>query len=217
MEVDEKMRDAIAREMRKAYAERKSRLLGRKWKPNARHQSFAHWQRAADQALRLDAPAEAYIYAAFAYCKMSTGPFPNNLAGPAAVGWWSEYMLHNPGYREERKQLEEAGADPNLVSGVTPAITEIKQDLQHLRTSLFRMTNEKDWPPLGPKSLRVVRSEMLPMRPHMRMILSYPDDVVLKYYGKEILQNFERRPEILRAMQTLGFDTLELLQWLRQE
>ena len=124
MEHDEKLRDAVAREIKKAYTERKSRLLGRPWKPSSRHQAFKLWQNAADKALELNAPPEAYIYAAFKHCRMSTGPFPNNLGGAAAAGWWRQYVLQNPGYREEFEQLQAAGIT-NPLAASPPAVIEI--------------------------------------------------------------------------------------------
>lgn len=216
MEQDEKLRDAVAREIKKAYVERKSRLLRRTWKPSSRHQAFKLWQNAADQVLELGAPPEAYVYAAFQHCRMSTGPFPNNLGGPAAAAWWRAYVLQNPGYREEFEQLKEAGIEDPL-SGSAPAITEIKDDLAHLRKALYKMTGEKDWPPIQPKSLEIVRSEILQMRPHMRLILAYPDDLVREYFGEEIMENFEKRPDIIRAMQTLEYPMNEILAWLRKD
>jgi hypothetical protein len=213
--IDDRYRDAVAREIKKAYVERKSALIGRPWKPSSRHQSFALWQKAADQAISLNAPAEAYVCAAFRNCRMSTGPFPNNLGGPAAHGWWQEYVKQNPGYREEREQLDAQGI-PDANAMTIPAVAEIKADLQHLRSALYQMTGEQTWPPLGPKSLEIVLSEVLPMPPHMRLILAYPDERLLQYYGREMMENFEKRPDILRAMQTLGYDLIEIISWLRQ-
>lgn len=210
IDVDEKYRDAVAREIKKFYGERKSAVLGREWRPNERHRMFENWQRAADQAIRLEAPADAYVYAAFRYCKMSTGPFPNNLAGKSAETWWHNYCRENPAYQKKQKDADESGA-----VGETLAAEKIKQELAHVRNALYHITGEADWPPLGPKSVEVVRSEMLPMTPHIRLIMSYPDELVKKFYKEDILENFHQRPDIFRAMEWLGFDMKNIMQWLR--
>jgi len=215
MEYDEKMRDAVAREIKKAYTERKSRLLGRPWKPSSRHQSFSLWQAAADNALHLGAPPEAYVQAAFRNSKLVNGPFPNNLGGAAATRWWADYVKQNPKYREEQEMLEVLGIK-DLMNMSPPAVTDIKEELQSVRQELYNMTGEKEWPPLGPKSLDIVQSTILPMSPHMRLILSYPDDTVRDWFGEEILEHFHNRPDVLRALNAFGYPMNEILSWLRQ-
>ena len=210
IEFDEKYRDAVAREIRKIYSERKASVMGRPWKPNERHRAFENWQRAADQALRLGAPAEAYVHAAFRHCKLSTGPFPNTLAGKAAETWWGNYCRENPGYAKRKTEEDES---PPV--GETVAAEDIKKELSHLRNALYQITGEKDWAPIGPKGIDVVRSELLPMTPHSRLILSYPDETVKKYYKEEIMENFQKRPDVFRAMCSLGFDMKEITEWLK--
>jgi len=214
MEYDEKMRDAVAREIRKAYAERKERLIGRPWKPNARHKSFSLWQKAADQALELDAPPETYVHAAFQYCKMTTGPFPNNLGGPAAAGWWKQWLQMNPNFQKELEDLKELGLQSAMLNH-QPAIVSIKDEMTMLRRILYRMTGDKEWP-LSEKCLEIVRGPVLHMSPWMRLILGYPDEQIRVRYRDEIQEVLSTRPDIIRAMQSLGFDLDNMLEWLKK-
>jgi len=147
---------------------------------------------------------------------MTTGPFPNMLGGQAAAYWWREYVRSNPGYREEAEYYKKIGL-PEDCWHRGPAIREIMEDLKFARQVLYERTGEKDWPPIGPESLEVLRTYTVMFRPHVRLILGYPDETMRKFFGQEMLENFEKRPDVFRAMERLGFDMIEIMAWLRQE
>lgn len=209
-EFDPHYQDAVAREIRKEFFAQKTALMGKTYRPHANQRSFVFWQRAAAQAIRLGAPPDAYVRAAFAHCRLSTGPFPNALAGQAAARWWAEYANLHPSV----KTLPPGG---DLLSGPSGAARELMDDIAYARAFLGQVTGELGWPP-GPATCELLRAGTLSaVPPHIRAIFGCGDPYIARRYGKEMMQYLAEHPEKARAMHEVGIDMVDLLRWLRGE
>lgn len=84
--------DGLANALRKKYAEAKTAQMGRRYSPAARFKSIAIWYGVARKCLELTADPDDFIEAAFLYCSIPGGPYPQNLASRAMDRWYGEML-----------------------------------------------------------------------------------------------------------------------------
>lgn len=208
--------EALARELKKEFILAKRRRLGKVYKPSKRHDRFDYWRRAAEQCYELSAKPQDYVAAAFEQCKMSTGPFPNAMFGPAARGWWRSYVNIRPALKAVRDMEKEAGVkclDSNFPSGQE---LELGRDIQQIRELLVESCGT--WK-LTEATLQKLRSRAFPIEPWARVLLTWTssggDPEVGARYGVETLEFLHARPNVLNAARILGFPMNDILQWLQ--
>ena len=84
--------DGLANALRKKFAEAKTSQMGRRYSPAKRFQSIAIWYGVARKCLALNADPDDFIEAAFLYCSIPGGPYPQNLASRAMDRWYGEML-----------------------------------------------------------------------------------------------------------------------------
>ena len=80
-----------ANTLRQIFRNRKSTQIGRRYTLLDRYDNPEFWEGAAQACSELSASPTDYIEAAFKYVKVPGGPFPQQLVGQAARGWYKRY------------------------------------------------------------------------------------------------------------------------------
>lgn len=207
----DKERDAVARVIRHHFAERKTAIHGRNYKPSSRHDKFTMWQAAADQCIAVGANPQDYVAAMFEFCPMKMGPFANQIAGKAALKWWKKYTSSRSSYDEDAADRDTYVS--NMSDEVSPAA---KQDLmQELSMSfqLFRDLTGENYSPLNPANKVFLSQVARPFTTLSRVLLGFPDEAVMSRFGEEAQQILINRPDKFRAAKALGFPVDQIVTW----
>ena len=203
--------DAVAREIRRYYLERKNSLYHNKFKLSPKQAEFVHWQRAALVCLELNAVPEVYVDAAFAHCKMSTGPFPNNMYGVAARSWYSEYMVGRKKLQEAQNKALKAGIDPAYDENSDTSVVTLRGDIDFVHRSLTRLKGNSK---IDDKAMLYIESLMVSYPSHVRVLLGYKNEKIKNIFGREAYQYYMQNPSMYYAAETLGFPIKEIIAWL---
>lgn len=203
--------DAIAREIRRHYIERKNQLFKGKFKL-PKNIDFSNWQKAAEVCYELGAPPEAYVDAAFSSCTMSTGPYANTLAGTAVKRWYKEHYAGRFSYREQKQKAAEANRDAMFDEDTNTYVSDLKYEILLVKRSLMRLTRTDE---INEHTMEYINSLTTGYPVHVRVLLGYKDPAVKDLFGQAALQFYTTRPQYIRAAQTLGYPIHEILLWLR--
>lgn len=203
--------DAIAREIRRYYLERKNSLYENTFKLTGKNAEFIHWQRAAQLCVELNATPEVFVDAAFSQCRNTFGPFPNAMYGPACRKWYREYTAARKTYNKAKEEAEQAGRDPMFDAENDSYLIDLKYEIDFVERSLLRLTGTKK---INPVTIEYVNSLTTGYPAHVRVLLGYGNDKVKQFFGKDALEFYNKRPHMYRAAETLGYPIREILLWL---
>ena len=201
--------DAVAREIRNHYIERKRPLYNNTYKLGA--VDFTHWQKAARLCEELNASPEVFVDAAFSQCKSSLGPFPNAMYGPACRNWYRAYTDTRTAYRQAKDAAELAGRAPMFDAESDSNVVDLKYEIDFVERSLLRLTGTKK---INAVTIEYVNSLTTSYPAHVRVLLGYGNDKVKLFFGEAALEIYNTRPQMYRAAQTLGYPIKEILLWL---
>ncbi len=84
-------RDAAAELLKRYFNAAKSEQRGQAYRPAARYRTYELWAAIADLCIELKADPYDFVRAAFLYCAVPGGPFPQNLAANCARRWYEQY------------------------------------------------------------------------------------------------------------------------------
>jgi hypothetical protein len=203
--------DAVAREIRKYYLERKQVLFKQKFKLSEKHSDFFHWQRAAEVCIELNATPEVYVDAAFSYCQMPTGPYPNAMYGVAARKWYAAYNNGRTDLLQSRQKSEEAGRDFMFDEENDVSVLNLKADIEYVNRSLLRLLGSSA---ITDSAIEYLASIMASYPPHVRVLLAPGNEKVKKFFGKYALEYYMKNPRAHRAAEILGYPIRDILLWL---
>jgi hypothetical protein len=201
--------DAIAREIRQKYLEKKRSLYNDTFKLKA--VDFVHWQKAARLCVELDTTPEVFVDAAFSQCRNTLGPFPNAMYGPACRNWITEYTAARKAYRKAKDEAIQAGRDPFFDESSDSSVIDLKYEIDFVERSLTRLTGTKK---VNPVTIEYINSLTTSYPAHVRVLLGYGDAKVKMFFGKAALEFYNTRPHLYRAAMTLGYPIKEILLWL---
>jgi hypothetical protein len=204
--------DAVAREIRNNYIEKKRSLYNDTYKVKAG--DFVHWQKAALVCEELNASPELFVDAAFSQCRNTLGPFPNAMYGPACRNWYKEYTASRKAYRQAKDEAELAGRDPMFDAESDSNVVDLKYEIDFVERSLLRLTGTKK---INDVTIEYVNSLTTSYPAHVRVLLGYRNDKVKLFFGKTALEFYNTRPQMYRAAQTLGYPIREILLWLNAQ
>lgn len=188
--------DGLANRLKKAFAEAKTEQQGKKYRPAERFKSMHVWYGVARKCLALNADPDDFIQAAFDYCSVPGGPYPQNLASRAMDRWYAEFARPLGG--AETLKPGESLYGRRLASVIQSNFTSVLR-LSHANKKRIRdiLLDDSVLPTdLCPSFIRVL---LLPKDP----------DVVAKWGAKarsEIMSN----PRLLKTLSGSTFD----LTWL---
>jgi len=201
--------DAVAREIRNHYIEKKRSLYNDTYKVKAG--DFIHWQKAARVCEELNASPELFVDAAFSQCRNTLGPFPNAMYGPACRNWYKEYTASRKAYRQAKDEAELEGRDPMFDAESDSNVVDLKYEIDFVERSLLRLTGTKK---INAVTIEYINSLTTGYPAHVRVLLGYRNDKVKSFFGKTALEFYNTRPQMYRAAQTLGYPIREILLWL---
>lgn len=203
--------DAIAREIRRYYLERKSALYENTFKLSGKNAEFVHWQRAAELCVELNTTPEVFVDAAFSNCRSSLGPFPNAMYGTACRGWYRDYTASRRTYDKAKQKADMEGKDSMFDSETDSYLIDLKYEIDLVNRSLIRLTGTKE---INSVTIEYINSLTTSYAAHVRVLLGYGNDKVKQFFGKTALDFYNTRPHFYRAAQTLGYPIRDILLWL---
>lgn len=203
--------DAIAREIRQHYLEKKRSLYNDTFKLKTNAGEFVHWQKAARLCVELNSTPEVFVDAAFSQCRNTLGPFPNAMYGPACRNWHTEYTAARKAYRKAKDDAIAAGRDPFFDEASDSNVLDLKYEIDFVERSLIRLTGTKK---INAVTIEYINSLTTSYPAHVRVLLGSGNDKVKLFFGKTALDFYNTRPHLYRAAQTLGYPIKEILLWL---
>jgi hypothetical protein len=203
--------DAIAREIRRYYLERKNSLYNKTFKLTGSNAEFIHWQKAAAVCVELNATPEVFVDAAFSNCRSTFGPFPNAMYGSACRGWYREYSSSRKNYNQAKQQAAQDGKDAMFDADTDTYTLDLKYEIELAERSLIRLTGTKK---INDITIEYINSLTTSYPAHVRVLLGYKNDKVKLFFGPAALEFYNTRPHMYRAAQNLGYPIKDILLWL---
>lgn len=187
--------DAIANALKKGFAERKTEQQGRKYRPAERFQNMHIWYGAARKCVELVADPDDFLDAAFTYCSIPGGPFPQNLATRAMDRWYREMLQLVSKTGEEPLPAGETIYSMNLKLRVKAALhAALCASRQHGKR-LHEVLLDERWLSL----------ELYPA--FIRALLLPKDPAVMAKWGSLARAEIMSRPRLLKTLLGSTFDT----------
>jgi hypothetical protein len=185
--------EATAELIKGHFARMKADQQGKPYRPHERFRKYELWVAAAEMCNELKADPFDFVRAAFTYCTVPGGPFPQMLCGNAARHW----------YKDHQRALSEVGKAPP---------TELyKTEIVRMFREVGRlMVISKQRP-----SDFLLDDCMLPLHvaPAFCRVLILPKDTaVMKTFGKKARSEIIGNQKLLSVLGELGMD----LSWLER-
>lgn len=203
--------DAVAREIRKYFLERKNSSLSNKFVLKGNNAEFVHWQRAAELCIELNATPEVFVDAAFAHCRNSLGPFPNAMYGSACRGWYAQYTASRHGYKKAKKEAEESGQDAMFGDAANEHVYNLKYDIDLTLRSLKRLSGTSD---INDITIEYLNSLTTGYPAYVRVLLGFRNEKIKLLFGEEAYNFYISHPQMYRAAESLGYPIKNILTWL---
>ena len=203
--------DAVAREIRRYYLERKNSIYNNKFKLSPKHSEFVHWQRAAVVCMELNAVPEVFVDAAFKYCNITTGPFPNAMYGQCARKWYAAYMAGRKDLVQAHETAKCLGLDPSSDPNSDMHVVTLRNDIDFVKRSLYRLKGNDR---IDNTAMLYIESLMVSYPPHVRVLFGFKNEKIKNFFGKEAYQYYMQNPGMFYAAETLGFPIKEIISWL---
>lgn len=203
--------NAIARDIRSYYIERKNSLYQGRFKMPPQYADFIHWQKAAEVCIELGATPEVYVDAAFSHCNLNLGPYPNTMYGNAIRRWYNSYMVGREDIINSRKKSIENGKDPMFDSSNDLSVINLRSEIDFVERSLLRLTGTSA---INSETINYVAGLSVNYPAHVRALLGAKNEKVKKFFGADALNYFNRNAGAYRAAETLGYPIREILLWL---
>ena len=188
--------DGLANRLKKAFAEAKTEQQGKKYKAADRFKAMHVWYGVARKCLELNADPEDFIEAAFAYCSVPGGPYPQNLASRAMDRWYGEALKVN-------------GGNTTLGPGETLYGRRLAGIIQTNFMAAMRLSSANH------KRIRDILLDdlMLPLDlcpSYVRVLLLPKDPAIVARWGAKARSEIMSNPRLLKTLTGSTFD----LTWL---
>lgn len=191
----------LARRVKDRYVQLKKQRLKNSYALGTRHNKIQFWVEAAKLAKKLNVTPEALVEACFDGDSRPGGPFPNNLAGPAAQRWVAQWKLkvnfveeNNPG----AAVFAEAGSD---------FVESLKLCLQIASARFPGVPASND------DAAQYLIDRGHDFMPAALAVAVYPNNKLPANIAKKALEYFQLRPEI-KIPKQIKHDFFE---WLEQK
>lgn len=183
---------ALARELKRIFCEQKAAKMRRaSYKPDTRNNGVELWMKVATLCRDLGARPEDFITAAFSHCTFPEGPFTTTLTGKSMRYWYELY-------------LSEISVPTDMFSDAnTPSEFEIKNRVSTLRNQIRHKLGSCD--PADEKVLDELRSPIFGYDALACVLMAGDDEEVVRVHGPEAEDLLNKRPDIVRTLQEMGF------------
>ena len=185
--------EATAELIKKHFNQLKSEQIGKKYNPHARFRKYELWIAAAEVCNDLEAGPYDFVRAAFLYCNIPGGPYPQNLCTNAVRIWYSEYKKLAP------------QTDGMAVGDI------YKVEIGTLVRNAYRMLNMAKRTPRD-FLLDVYGTPTHIVPAYIRVLMLPKDAAVRQKFGSEARAEIIGNRQLLRVLTAMGFD----LTWLEK-
>jgi hypothetical protein len=186
--------DSLANRLKKAFAESKTEQHGKKYKPADRFKNMAVWYGVARKCLELNADPEDFIEAAFMYCSVPGGPFPQNLASRAMDRWYGEMTKSTGGDLKPGETVYSRRLGRLITDTMVSAMRLSK--LHHKRLQEILLDDS------------LLTLDLCPA--HIRVLLLSKDPAIVAKWGAKARSEIMSNPRLLKTLTGSTFD----LTWL---
>lgn len=210
--------DQLARKIRLAFFEEKSRGLKKKYKPSPRHDDMEFYRAAARNVIQLKCDPGDFVRAAVRYCMVKGGPFASQLGGPVARNWYQQHCkavgLPDPVTARGPKPPRPPGEpEPEPFEVKYTCDVELQQAIETVLLTFNVHTGSMD--PKHPGNLAVLRDPFYELPVEARALMG--DDVTLKKFGKQILEFYTTQPNFVEAARRRDFPIGDILNWIKAQ
>jgi hypothetical protein len=186
--------DGLANQLKSFFAEAKTEQHQKKYRPAPRFNNMAIWYGVARKCLALNADPLDFIEAAFMYCSVPGGPYPQNLASRAMDRWYGELTRVTGGE-------------------LKPGETIAGRRLNRLMTDT--MVNAQRLSRVHGKRLSEILLDDFPLAldlhpAYIRVLLLSKDPAIMDRWGAKARSEIRCNPRLLKALTNSTFD----LSWL---
>lgn len=180
----------VADAVRKAFRDRKAQQTGRPYRPMARWDDDELWLKIAMSCQQEKADPASWVDAAFQYCRVPGGPFPNQLAGKAATRWYHDLV--------QSSSSQATGEPVDLVG------EEVTREVQNVvERFLAQGCSPKDL--LGDRCLFEIPA-------YVRVIMLPDDPEIIQAFGREAHGQVTSNPRLFEVLVQKGYR----LDWLEK-
>ena len=179
----------VAGRIRQLFIENKRKDSEKAYHPHPRFDRNEIWMAAAENCIECKADPYSFVRAAFRYCSIPGGPFPNNMCGKAAVKWFEAYKhLNSQVMKTGETDVFKAEVRAIIRSGMVAAITAQRT---HKRPRDFLLAD------FGGEGL---------VSAFVRCILMPTDELILAKWGKLATSQILGSQRLLTVLQELKCD-----------
>lgn len=191
----------VAGAIREKFMELKEEQLGKAPRNSSRDKP-SNWQKAAKLCLDLKAEPDEFVRSCFDFWPISRGPFPHTLGGKAARLCYSQFISN--------AKAKNVDVDTKNITAAT-RMQDLVHDLNAARKAMVRLNGT---PKPIDANLDWLCAKHTKLKPHVRVLLAYPDGRVKAICGEEAYQEFAQSQALRNAVTELGYPLDEILNWL---
>lgn len=186
--------DGLANKLRKAFAEAKTAQQGSKYKPVDRFRKIELWYAVARKCQALKADPDDFIEAAFTFCSVPGGPYPQNLPTRAMDRWYAEFLRVHGGQPKEGQSIVAYRLGNTLQECLGTAMRIARANNKRIRDILLDETS--------------LRLDLCPA--YIRVLLLPKDQGIVAKWGAKARSEVATNPRLMQTLQASDFD----LSWL---
>lgn len=190
--------ERTAEELRKQFVAFKREQLGKKYTLHPRFRALELWIAAAEHCQFVQADPYDFVRAAFLYCPVTGGPFPQQLATQAGVKWYKQYA---------QLVTDRSGKRPASI---------LKEELLRLLQEIGRQMCNNIREGKSPRQF-LLDTYNLPLyaAPAFARVLLLPKDPdIIKEFGKKARSEIMSNPKLLALLQEMRMD-MSWLEYMR--
>lgn len=186
--------DGLANQLRKAFAEAKTQQNGSKYRPVDRFRKIELWYAVARKCQELKADPADFIEAAFTFCSVPGGPYPQNLPTRAMDRWYSEFLRVHGGKPKEGQSVVAYRLGNTIRDCFSMALQMSKANNKRIRDILLDDTS--------------LRLDLCPA--YIRVLLLPKDQGIVAKWGQKARSEVLTNPRLMETLKASDFD----LSWL---
>ncbi len=186
--------DGIATKLKKAFAEAKTAQQGAKYRPHERFRKIELWYAVARKCQELKADPDDLIEAAFTFCSVPGGPYPQNLPTRAMDRWYSEFLRVHGGKPKEGQTVAAYRLGARIQEAFSTTMQIAKANNRRIRDILLDETS--------------MRLDLCPA--YIRVLLLPADPGIVAKWGAKARSEVLTNPRLFETLKASTFD----LSWL---
>lgn len=197
--------ELVAREIRACYIAKRSAELKKPYRLSARHDKKEYWMRAAELCIRLKANPKDFIDAVLEAPNGSKPVFANMLFGNFAENAYKNKMELLKEGMVDQKDDEDRYFDDGMLPSAKLCLL--------LKFALNTLYNISGTISMVEKNLEIMRSPFTDYHPAVRVLLAYPDHIVMERYGEAAKNYFQSNPGTLEIVKKMQLPVDKILSW----